>query len=252
MTGMAARRGVRLEPARRLPAVEHRQAHVHQDQIRAARARAMATPCSPSTAISDLVAPALQPARQHVAVHLVVFDSRIFGMPLLLPDLLADRLGRRGARTVVAPDQSCSDVIDAARGAGSVPFCSTCDHAAPFSRCDLLAGQVLGGHDDHRDRRASRLSRRIRSSNSKPSISGIIRSSRMSAGLRCARARRAPAAVRGLAHRASPPSAACAAASSPRSSHRRRRPAPAPGRRRRQMPVERPDQHGRGRTGLVM
>ena len=40
---------------------------------------AIAIACSPSTAIDDLVALALEPARQHVAVHFVVFDEQDLG-----------------------------------------------------------------------------------------------------------------------------------------------------------------------------
>ena len=51
MTGIVLRRRSRLELAGRLPAVDAGQAHVHEDQAGASD-RAIATPCSPSTAMT--------------------------------------------------------------------------------------------------------------------------------------------------------------------------------------------------------
>ena len=74
MIGIWRVAGSCLQMARRLPAVDLRQAHVHQDQI-GRSARAVATPCWPSTAMMTSVAAAFETPREHVAVHLVVFDQ---------------------------------------------------------------------------------------------------------------------------------------------------------------------------------
>ena len=73
-----ARPRVRLELPRRLPAVQHGQAHVHQDQIGRFRLGQLHAALAVHRQ-HDLVAFALQPAREHVAVHLVVFDQENLG-----------------------------------------------------------------------------------------------------------------------------------------------------------------------------
>ena len=66
--------GIGFETTRRLPAVEHGQAHIHQDQI----GRMGVGHLHAALAVDrqhDLVAFALEPAREHVTVHLVILDQ---------------------------------------------------------------------------------------------------------------------------------------------------------------------------------
>ncbi len=78
MTGNGRGRGVGLDPARRFPAVDDRQAHVHEDDI----GRGRGGQIDALLAIDgddDFVAPPREAAREHVAVHFVVFDEEDFG-----------------------------------------------------------------------------------------------------------------------------------------------------------------------------
>ena len=77
ITGIALRRRIGLHPARRLPAVEHRQAHVHQDQV-GLLGRRHGHALAAVDRDHHLEAVAREAARQHVPVHLVVFDQKNF------------------------------------------------------------------------------------------------------------------------------------------------------------------------------
>src|SRR6516162_8057142 len=68
---------VGLDPARCLPTVDHWQAHVHQDEVGPLRERHIGA-LLPVHRDRDLVAVAGEPARKHVAVHLIVFDQQNF------------------------------------------------------------------------------------------------------------------------------------------------------------------------------
>ena len=61
----------------RFPAVEHRQAHVHENQVRG-HGLGHLDALAAVHRHDDLVTLALETARQHVAVHLVVFDQEDF------------------------------------------------------------------------------------------------------------------------------------------------------------------------------
>ncbi len=78
ITGMRPRLRRRLDPAGRLPAVQPRQAHVHQDQRRRLRPRHGHALLAVDRD-GDLVAAPGEAARQHVAVHLVVLDEQDLG-----------------------------------------------------------------------------------------------------------------------------------------------------------------------------
>ena len=158
MTGMARVSRLGLEPPRRLPAVEHRQAHVHQDEVGPLRRRHARRPAAPSTAISDLVALAREPAREHVAVHLVVLDQQDLGHARFScrRSRVADRLAGRRALARRCRLRSCRGRRRAARRGRRRPsgrLCSTC----PFSQSTSSRVEVLGGHDDDRDVAPGRL-----------------------------------------------------------------------------------------------
>src|SRR5512141_2111324 len=72
--GDLPRGGIALEKPRRFPAVHHRQAHIHQHDIRRRGPRERDA-LLPLDRHHDLVAAADEPAREHVAVHLVVLDE---------------------------------------------------------------------------------------------------------------------------------------------------------------------------------
>ena len=75
ITGMCAVADLRLERARGFPAVDNRQTHVHQNQIGPLLGRRL----DAARAIegeNNLVAFAQQAARQHIAIHLVIFDQQ--------------------------------------------------------------------------------------------------------------------------------------------------------------------------------
>src|SRR5262249_57392112 len=66
--------GIGAELARRLPAVQHGEAHVHEDER--GRLRTGLLDALPAVhRHHDLVAPLDEPAREHVTVHLVVLDE---------------------------------------------------------------------------------------------------------------------------------------------------------------------------------
>ena len=210
MTGMARGLRRRLEPPGRLPAVEHRQAHVHQDQIRPlaplpgrspARRRPRSAPRSPGAAAGATACRGSSRCPRHQELR----HSRFPGNQSPTGSAgagAAPALARRG--------QQGPDVVEQVP-APVGPLLQHLDHAA-VQPVDLLAREVLGGHDDHRDRRARRPRAASRSSTSKPSISGIIRSSRISAGRDALELARAPRGRWRPRPRSSPPSAACAAA----------------------------------------
>ena len=110
--------------------------------------------------------------------------SRIFGHRRLSRGL-GERLAAR-RHQVAARSQRA-----ARRGCRVAPFCRMRLHVA-VEPLPVLVGQVLGGDHDDRDRRARPSWRRSSATNSKPSISGIIRSSRISAGRASLATRRAP------------------------------------------------------------
>ena len=70
----APRRLVRLQAPRRFPAVDARQAEIHQDEIRQLATAPSRRPASPSTADMTCIAPALEPPAQRVAAGFVVLD----------------------------------------------------------------------------------------------------------------------------------------------------------------------------------
>ena len=76
MIGMRRVAAIGLQPPRGFPAVDARQAEIHQDRDRAVRARPIATACSPSTASTHAIASPLEPTRERVAAQLVVFHHQ--------------------------------------------------------------------------------------------------------------------------------------------------------------------------------
>ena len=80
----AGGRGRGLQPARRLPAVDHGQAQVEQDQVGRLALRHQDR-LHAVGGEQHLVALALQPPRQHVAVELVVLDKQDLGHAVLAP-----------------------------------------------------------------------------------------------------------------------------------------------------------------------
>src|SRR5215471_1701722 len=72
--------GCRFKPARRFPAVQHRQTHIHQDQVRnlqSCHRHALFTIQSDG----DLVTTSFETARQHVAVCLIILHQQDFQHP---------------------------------------------------------------------------------------------------------------------------------------------------------------------------
>src|SRR5215208_5614170 len=72
------RLGARFELPRGLPTIHHRQTHVHQDQIWRLRASHLNTLFT-IDGYEHLVLPAGQAPREHVPVHLVIFDQEYPG-----------------------------------------------------------------------------------------------------------------------------------------------------------------------------
>ena len=94
------RRGIGLEPPRRLPAVEHGKAHVHQYDFGSFLRRHGDT-LRPVDGDQHFVPLSCEAAREHVPVHLVVFDQK---------DLRHFRssASRSGFRYEAAPETGCS------------------------------------------------------------------------------------------------------------------------------------------------
>jgi len=63
-----------FELARRFPAVEHRQIQIHQNQVGTLGARHLDSLCAVDGE-HHLKALARQPPRQHITIHLVVFNQ---------------------------------------------------------------------------------------------------------------------------------------------------------------------------------
>src|SRR5216684_382881 len=160
-----------LDPAGRLPAVQARQAHVHQDE----RGRLRARHRHPLLAVDrdgDLVAAPGEPTGEHVPVHLVVLDEQDLGHQArgLRRATLAETSSRTSASSWSRP---------------WVPFWRIfCTWPLSRSRSSwdrsLAVTTTIG-----MARQASW--RRNSATNSKPSISGIIRSSRITLGRTSAR-----------------------------------------------------------------
>src|SRR5262249_32887185 len=155
------RGGIRLELARSLPAVNARQAHVHQDQ----RGRLGSDHREPALAVDrreDLVATALQAPREHVTVHLVVLDQQDLGHQRAPP--------RRATQAVTRSWTSRSSDsrvwVPFSRIRSTLPF----KRARSSSEISLPVTTMIGIERHAGDFRNS-------ATNSKPSISGMIRSS---------------------------------------------------------------------------
>ena len=120
MTGMARVAVVGLEPPRRLPAVEHRQAHVHQDQVGRFGSRHRRRPAAPSTRDARPRSPCACSRRDSMSRFISLSStSRIFGHRALLAASADSRARGRLSRAVghVASELSreCApfcDVID--------------------------------------------------------------------------------------------------------------------------------------------
>ena len=177
MTGIAWC-GVGLDAPGRLPAVHHRQAHVHQDEVGLLARGHLHALCAVDRD-DDLEAVAHQPPRQHVAVHLVVFDQqdlchcvlrRSGGFATLIRRLSA--FERRASADSAAPRLG-----DRLRALGQDQHGALGRRTPARSRSSPCAVSTTTGTSSSN----SVCLRRVRR-NSKPSISGIIRSSRISAG----------------------------------------------------------------------
>lgn len=72
------RRRIGFEPLGSLPTVDHGQTHVHENQVWQTRRGHLDSRGSVRRE-HDLVALALQPAREHISVHFVVFNQQNFG-----------------------------------------------------------------------------------------------------------------------------------------------------------------------------
>ena len=136
MTGIARVVRVRLELARRFPAVDAGQAHVHQDQrrrLRPGHGHALLA----VDGDDHLVAPPRQAARQHVAVHLVVLDEQDLGHQAPRPrgarDAGRHQLAHLGQQLLAAVRALLENLLH-----------------VPVEPLAVLGGQVLGG--DHHDR----------------------------------------------------------------------------------------------------
>jgi len=70
-----AGRLVGLELPGRFPAIDDRKTHIHQDQVRRVGPRFL-EPLRPVHRDGDLVAALDEPPREHVAVHLLVFNEQ--------------------------------------------------------------------------------------------------------------------------------------------------------------------------------
>src|SRR5271156_3849224 len=166
-----------LDAAGRLPAVDNRQAHIHQYDVGPFAARKIDA-LLPVHSEHHLKAAADETPREHVAVHFVVFDQQNFcHLPpsfIYAFALTVARTGRRRTASLIAATISRRD---------APPFSITL-RACPWRRSrsaavSCFAVMTMTGISRH-CACAARAS-----STSKPSISGIIRSSRMTAGAGC-------------------------------------------------------------------
>ena len=110
-----ARLRVRLDLPRRLPAINHRQAHVHQDEIGLERMRQFQTFASVRCGNGFESFPRETP-RQHVAVHLVVFDHQDFGHSVLRREA--------GGRTLLAGISLAATLVPSVTGRQILSFSS--------------------------------------------------------------------------------------------------------------------------------
>src|SRR5258707_9518674 len=167
--------GGRLDPAGRLPAVQARQAHVHQDEGGRLRARHR----HPLLAVDrdgDLVAAPGEPTGEHVAVHLVVLDEEDLGhqAPGLRRAKLAETSSRTSASSWSRPWVAfwrifCTWPLSRSR--------SSWDRSLAVTTTIGMARQASWPRDS--------------ATKSKPSILRIIKSSRMTLGRTSARRSRA-------------------------------------------------------------
>src|SRR5262245_8999487 len=163
-----------LQPPRGFPAVDHRHFEVHQDEIRLLR-------CSHLTALFAVlsrqhfeVPEQLEPHLEHVDVVVIVFDIENLGhdaasISLLTGGLLCTtrrmRSTRSAARNVSLTSTVCTPEFNRSRSLASrsravMTTTGISRHAASFCNAATTA---------------------------KPSISGIIRSSKITSGLSCRR-----------------------------------------------------------------
>src|SRR5262245_6954383 len=163
-----------LQPPRGFPAVDHRHFEVHQDEIRLLR-------CSHLTALFAVlrrqhfeVAEQLEPHLEHVDVVVIVFDIKNLGhdtasISLLTGGLLCTtrrmRSTRSAARNVSLTSTVCTPEFNRSRSLASrsravITTTGISCHAASFCNAATTA---------------------------KPSISGIIKSSKITSGLPCRR-----------------------------------------------------------------
>jgi hypothetical protein len=133
----------RLDPARRLPAVDDRQAHVHQDQIGVLRGRRLDRLLAVERH-DDLEALANEPPRQHVPVHLVVFHQQDLGHLFLGYSHAVGLVLGIHRRRRDAPADGLAEVVAGRLALGQHL------RRAPGQHLLLLGRQVLGGQDHHR------------------------------------------------------------------------------------------------------
>ena len=137
---------------------------------------AIATPCWPSTAITTSKPVARQASRQHVPVHLVVLDQQDLRHRAQLARRFEEQT-QRGRRAGAAMSrQRRAELADRLRALAQHQD-RTLGEEGTF-----VGGQFLGGQDHDRNVAPLAALRGARSRNSKPSISGIIRSSRIRPG----------------------------------------------------------------------
>src|SRR5262249_16169781 len=163
---------VGLDPTRCLPTVDHRQAHVHQDEVGPLRQRHIGA-LLPIHRDRDLVAVADESARKHVAVHLIVFDQQNSWHRVLIQLAMRSaswtgRLARR-ARTAAATSIRYDGSLAMIRSA--CPLRTPKSSAVSSFAVTTMTGISANAGPLRNSRR-----------NSKPSISGINRSSKIKLG----------------------------------------------------------------------
>src|SRR5262249_5413426 len=163
-----------LEPPRRLPAVDHRHLQIHQNDVGALGERHRAALLSVLRGHNLEVVQQLQPHLEHVDIVVVVLDVQHFGHDAASIPLLTKGLFGTSRR------------IRSTRSAGRNVSLTSTDFTPEFKRSRSLASRsravmTMTGMSRQRGSfcRAA--------TTAKPSISGIIRSSRITSGLSACR-----------------------------------------------------------------
>src|SRR5262249_37484850 len=168
-----------LQPPRGFPAIDDRHLKVHQNEIRLLRFRHLAALFAVLRRQHFEVAEQLEPHFEHVDVVVIVFDIKNLGhdaasIPLMTWSLLCRtrrmRSTRSAARNVSLTSTVCTPEFIRSRSLASrsravIPTTGISCHAPSFCNAATTA---------------------------KPSISGIIRSSKITSGLPCWRRSSAP------------------------------------------------------------